>query len=337
MSRIVITNRVHGQVLETLAPHGEIVANTSARPWSAEEVARAAGDAEAIMTFMPDSIGAAELSAMPRLRIVACALKGFDNFDVEACTRAGVWITIVPDLLTVPTAELTIGLTIALARHVPAGDAHVRSGSFRGWRPTLYGTGLAGSRVGVLGMGAVGRAVAARLGGFEATVTYWDRTRLTAERERDLGVLWQERDALLGESDFVISALPLTPETLHLLDASAIARMKPGALLVNPSRGSVVDEGAVADALERGHVAGYAADVFEMEDWARPDRPGAVEPRLLAMPDRTLFTPHLGSAVTSVRLAIEMEAARSIIDVLEGRAPSGALNRPAAMARQARC
>ena len=216
----------------------------------------------------------------------------------------------------------------ALPGFAMAQQAAVETLSMQGWRPTLYGAGLAGARIGLLGMGAIGEAIVARLKGFDATVRYWDRRTLSAGREAELDISWCERDALLAGSDMVICALPLSEETLHTVDTGAIALMKPGALLVNPSRGSIVDESAVADALETGQLGGYAADVFEMEDWARPDRPRTVEPRLLAMKDRTLFTPHLGSAVTTVRQAIEMEAAASIIDLLTGREPRGAINRP---------
>jgi len=325
MAKIVVTNRIHDEVRERLAPYGDLVVNAEPEPWPKAELERLAGDADAMMTFMPDSIGAAELQRMPDLKILACALKGFDNFDIEACTRRGVWVTIVPDLLTVPTAELTIGLTIGIARHVMAGDSRVRAG-FGGWRPTLYGTGLAGARVGVLGIGAIGKAVLQRLTGFDVDATYWDKVPLEPKEEHKFGARFSGLEPLLRESDFVICALPLTPHTLHIMDKTAIAQLKPGAFLINPARGSIVDESAVADALESGRLAGYAADVFEMEDWARADRPRQIEPRLLAMPERTLFTPHLGSAVSSVRYAIEMEAAQSIIDFLEGRSPRGAVN-----------
>lgn len=325
MTKIVVTSRIHDTVRHKLEAHGEVVANPGPEPWPKDELLRKARDADALMVFMPDAIGAAELRAMPRLGILACALKGYDNFDIAACTRAGVWMTIVPDLLTVPTAELTIGLTIALARHVAAGDAHVRR-DFKGWRPALYGSGLAGSQVGMLGIGAIGKAIMRRLAGFDVSLRYWDRTRLDPGQERDLGATFAPFEDLLEGSDFVICALPLTQDTHHIVDGRALARMKRNAFLINPARGSLVDERAVADALESGRLAGYGADVYEMEDWARADRPCQIEPRLLAMKDRTLFTPHLGSAVGSVRLAIEMEAANSIVDLLEGHPPRGAVN-----------
>ena len=208
------------------------------------------------------------LKACPRLKVIACALKGFDNFDVEACTDAGVWVTIAPDLLTNPTAELAVGLTIALARRLRDGDTLMRSGTFKGWRPVLYGKGLDQSVVGIVGMGAVGRAIAARLAGFGCRI-------LGVDPGRDMpdGVTAADLDVALTASDYLILAVPLTPATFHLIGREALKRMKPGALLINIGRGSVVDEAAVADALEAGALGGYAADVYEMEDWALAEPP----------------------------------------------------------------
>ncbi len=326
--KIVITHWVHPEVIAFLSRVGEVVPNTTRETLPREELLRRAHDADALMTFMPDRVDEAFLGACPRLRVIGCALKGYDNFDVEACTRRGVWITNVPDLLTIPTAELTIGLLIGVTRHVLAGDRLVRSGEFRGWRPQLYGTGLTGRTLGIIGMGAVGRAIAQRLQGYALRLLYTDPQALPPETEQALRVARVPLPELLARSDIVIPMVPLRPETEHLINAQTIALMRRGAVLVNTSRGSVVDENAVADALQSGHLAGYAADVFELEDWARPQRPRAIPQRLLEDTTRTLFTPHIGSAVREVRFAIEMEAATSIMQALAGEEPQGALNRP---------
>ncbi len=275
-------------------------------------------DADALMVFMPDSLDEEFLRACPNLKIVAAALKGCDNFDVDACTRLGIWFTIVPDLLTEPTAELALALMLGVARNVLAGDRLIRSGGFQGWRPILYGTGLTGSTVGLIGFGAVGRALAQMLFGFSCRVEFHDPA---VKHSTPL-------ETLLESSDFVLPLLPLTGETFHLFGKDALARMKPGAYLINVSRGSVVDEEAVADSLESGRLAGYAADTFEMEDWARRDRPREINPRLLRLTDRTLFTPHLGSAVARARLEIERAAANNILQALRGERPEGAINDP---------
>jgi phosphonate dehydrogenase len=178
-------------------------------------------------------------------------------------------------------------------------------------------------------MGAVGRATAERLLGFGPTLLYHDERRLDDADPARLRVRYAPLETLLANSDFLVLALPLTPRTKHLISGAALARMKPGAYLVNPARGSLVDEEAVADALATGRLAGYAADVFEMEDWARPDRPPTIAPRLMAGERHTVLTPHLGSGVDGVRRDIARAAARDIVAVLADRIPAGAVNRPA--------
>lgn len=330
LPKIVITHKVHDEILTKLAPYARVSVNESDDTWAHDRLLAELSDATAMMAFMPDRIDATVLSHAPSLRLVACALKGFDNFDVAACTARGVHVSIVSDLLTDPTAELTIGLMIGLGRHILPGDEAVRIG-YKGWRPRFYGVGLKGAAVGILGMGAIGKSIAERLTGFGTQASYWDRRELGSDDEERLKVTFTDFERLLSTSDFVVCALPLANDTQHLLGALEVAKMRKGTLLINPSRGSVVDEGAVVAALEAGHLAGYAADVYEMEDWARPDRPEAVHPGLVQRRTDTLLTPHIGSAVTKTRLAIEHEAADNIIDLLEGRRPRAAINEPAAV------
>lgn len=324
---VVITHRVHEEVLEMLAPHCELVTNQTSRTLDEGEVLERVSRAEAMMAFMPDRVGEDFLAMCPQLKVIGAALKGFDNFDVDACSRRGVWLTFVPDLLTVPTAELTIGLTIGLMRNVREADQFVRSGDFQGWQPRFYGTGIEGSTVGIIGMGAIGRAVASRLQGWGARAVYSEPAPLISSEELALDIYWQPMSKLLAESDVVILALALNEQTLHTIDSAALESMKPGAFLINPCRGSVVSEQAVLAALQSGHLAGYAADVFEMEDWARDDRPKNIDPALRDHP-RTLFTAHIGSAVRDVRKAIEMRAAQNILMALAGEVPTDAANAP---------
>ena len=325
---IVITNRVHPEVITSLAKIARVDANRNAEPFSRDEFSKKASRASAIMVFMNDSVDAAMLDRCPNLRIVSAALKGCDNFDVGACTSRGIWFTIVPDLLTTPTAELAVALALGLSRKILDGDRIVRSGKFSGWRPTLYGTGLSGRTAGIVGMGKLGRALARRLAAFEMKIVYADPIALPADNEREFGAVRLNLVKLLAQSDFVFLLLPLAPSTKHLFDASTLARMRPDSFLINVGRGSVVDERAVAHALESGRLAGYAADVFEMEDWARSDKPNSIDPALIAQTQKTLFTPHLGSAVAEVRYEIEMRAARNIAEALAGRHPPDAINEP---------
>jgi len=326
-AKIVVANWVHPEVLDFLKSHGDIVANTDREPWSNSELKGRCKNAEALIAFMPETIDEAFLSACPKLKIVACALKGYDNFDVDACSRQGVWVTIVPDLLTAPTAELTVGLMISLGRNMGPGGAFVRSGTFEGWRPRFYGRSLDGSTVGLVGAGAVGKAIARRLAGFRCHTLYFDSNRLTPDQEDGLRLQRVSLSELGAKSDFVVLALPLTDDTLHIVDAQFLASMKNGSYLVNAARGSLVDENAVADALETGQLGGYAADTFEFEDWARPDRPIQVNTRLVES-EKAVLTPHIGSAVDGVRLEIAREAAESIVQFLNGERPRGAVNMP---------
>lgn len=326
--KVVITHRVHEQVKQLLQHKCDVVANDDVESWPPSTLLGHARDADAVMAFMPDRIDEEFLAHCHRLKIIAATLKGYDNIDVEACTRHGVWLTIVPDLLSLPTAELALALVLSITRNVPAGDRLVRSGRFQGWRPVLYGSGLTDRTVGIIGMGKLGQAFARLLTGFKVNLRYYDPVKLGPVQEAYLALARVDFQELISESDVVVVLAPLNPATLHLINAQVIAKMKPGAYLINVGRGSVVDEAAVAEALKQGHLAGYAADTFEMEDQARSDVPSTVHRSLIADMDHTLFTPHLGSAVKHVRMEIELAAAKSILQALTGQTPDGAVNTP---------
>ncbi len=325
---IVISNKVHDEVLALLEPHAHVIPNRDVESLPHGELVARCREAHALMAFMPDRVDEAFLQACPRLRVIACALKGYDNFDVAACDRRGVWLTVAADLLTIPTAELALALMLSLARHVRAGDDYVRAGWFKGWRPILYGSALTHRTVGIIGMGKVGHALAQRLRGFEVRILYDDPYPLAPDLAKSLNATCVAREELLAQSDYVLPLVPLTGATRGMIDAAALAWMHSHAFLINVGRGSVVDEDAVAQALSQDRLAGYAADVFAMEDWALADRPRYLPDALLEMGPKTLFTPHLGSAVTSVRKAIELDTAQNVLEVLAGRLPHGAINQP---------
>ncbi|MHB8066574.1 MAG: phosphonate dehydrogenase [Desulfobaccales bacterium] len=326
--RVVVTHWVHPEVIRLLREKCQVIPNDTRETLPREEIIRLCQGAQGLMVFMPDSIDASFVEACPGLQIVAAALKGYDNFDVAACTRRGVWFTIVPDLLSEPTAELALGLLLGLSRNILAGDRFVRSGEFAGWRPQLYGAGLTGKTLGIVGMGGVGQALAQRLLGFDLKLVYCDSQPLPNDEEMAWRLTRVTFPELLAKSDFVVLAVPLNPSTLHLINAKTLEILKPGSFLINPCRGSVVDEQAVAEALSRGQIRGYAADVFEMEDWARSDRSGGIHPGLLEKPGQTLLTPHLGSAVDEIRRDIALEAAHNILQAFLGEIPRGAVNQP---------
>lgn len=322
---VVLTNRTFPETRLVFEGRARVVANDGAEPWPADRLIEEAREASGLMAFMTDRIDAGFLDACPKLRIIGAALKGYDNIDIEAAAQRGVMVTIVPDLLTEPTAELAIGLAIALGRRVLEGDALIRHGTFTGWRPSLYGVGLHGSTIGILGFGKVGQAIARQLSGFGCSILASDAQPVAAISSR---VTIVPPEQLLSVSDLVFLALPLTDATTGIIGAAELARMKAGALLINPARGSLVDESAIADALESGHLGGYAADVFAFEDWARTDRPQRIDERLRQPGARTVLTPHIGSATVSARRLIEGAAARSIVQCLMGEIPLGLVTPP---------
>jgi phosphonate dehydrogenase len=320
--KIVITHRIHAEVQQKLQAAGDLITNETVAPWSPATLQQYLHDATALMGFMTDRVDAELLQQTPHLKIIACALKGYDSYDVDACTRANIWVSIVPDLLTEPTAELAIGLAIGLARHIRTGDEYMRQVPYEGWRTHFYGQGLDQSTVGIIGMGQVGRAIAQRLQGFGcARLLGFDPHPFIHPH-----VQHHDLTGILQQSDYLFLAAPLTETNRHMLDAETLKACKPGQLMINVGRGSVVDELAVAELLRHGQLGGYAADVYACEDWALKNRPAGV-PQALLESDKTLLTPHIGSAVQRVRLAIEHRAADNILAVLSGQVPPDAINR----------
>lgn len=318
MSRplVAVGSRMLPGPLAKLRSCARVVHNRDFTPWNVDELAGKAARADAIIAFMPDRIDASLLERCPRLRLVAGALKGADNIDVTACAARGIRVTVVEDLLSAPTAELALLLTLGLLRHLRAGDASVRKGH-GGWRPSLYGRSLVNGTIGVLGMGSLGRAFARQVAGLGTNIVYHDPRRLTAREEKSLRLTWVPEEELPRRCGGVLVLLcPLNEATSEWLHTRRIRALPSGSVVVNAGRGSVVDEQAVLAALQSSTLAGYAADVFAFEDWARPDRPQQVHPDLLAHP-HTLFTPHLGSAVGHVREAIEYAAVQSVCDTFD--------------------
>lgn len=302
--------------------------NADRSPTRAELIAHAR-DASVLCFFVPDRIDTELLAALPALRLLAGFGKGYDNVDVAAATARGILVTNVPEALTDATADLAWALLLALARDVVSGDAAVRATPTIGWRPDArLGRAVTGATLGLYGFGQVGRAIAARATGFRMRVLYHDAVSISAATSGDArGV---SRDMLFAESDFVVLAVPLSDATYHAIDERALARMKPTALLVNPARGSIVDEAAVAVALERGTIAGYAADVFEHEDRQYAQRPRALAATLIDDRQRTVFTPHAGTAVAADRVRLALAQAEAVRAFLAGDVPASAVNAPLA-------
>jgi glyoxylate reductase len=272
--------------------------------------------ADALVSLLDVAVDQELLDAAPRLRIVANVAVGFDNVDVAAATRRGVLVTNTPDVLTDATADFTFALMLAAARRLAEGEELVRSGAWRGWAPDLLlGQDVAGRTLGIVGLGRIGQAVARRARGFDMRILYAGPRPVAAAAA--LGAAHVPTEELLAESDLVTLHCPLSPATRHIIDAAALARMKPTAILVNTARGACVDEDALADALERGVIAGAGLDVFEREP--------AIHPRLLAT-RRALLAPHLGSATLTARGRMASMSAEAVADFLAGRRPAHPVN-----------
>ncbi|QEH35242.1 Phosphonate dehydrogenase [Aquisphaera giovannonii] len=308
----------------------DVDATGSLGPLPRDELAARAARADALVAFVSDYVDAGLVDASPSLRVVASFGKGSDNIDVAACTRRGILVTINPEALTESTADLALGLILAARRNVAAGDRHVRAGRFRGWHPRdLLGREFHGTDLGVVGFGAIGRAIARRALAFGVRVSYCDPVR-RPEAEAEMGVVRLELDELLAASDTVVVAADLRPGNRHLIGREAIRRMRPGAVLVNVGRGSLVDEAAAAEALASGALGGFAADVFEFEDESIPGRPRAIHPDLLARADATVLTPHIGTGTVEARDRLAISTVDQLLAALRGEVPTGAVNPEAA-------
>ena len=294
--RVVVTRAIPQVALELLDSPW---VSSLDRPLTPEELREAVDGATAVVSMLHDRIDGSMVDAAGGgLRIVANVAVGYDNIDVAACAARGVVVTNTPDVLVDATADLTMALLLGITRRLGEGDRLLRAGTGWSWSMDfMLGTGLQGLRLGIVGFGRIGRAVARRAEAFGMEVVH---TRMVPLAD------------LLATSDVVSLHCPLTLQTRHLIDAAALRAMRPTAYLVNTSRGPVVDEAALADALERGEIRGAALDVFE-------DEPRVV-PKLRTL-DNVLMTPHLGSATTQTREAMATLAVRNVLSVLSGGPP----------------
>lgn len=267
------------------------------------------------------TIDRALLERAPQLRVVAKHGSGVDNIDIAAATDSGVVVTNAPGCNSMAVAEFTLGVMLAVGRRIPYQDAGVRGGQWA----IHVGVELAGAVLGIIGMGRVGRLVAARARAFDMRVVYTDSAPIADLGDLDAECEFRELPALLEESDFVTIHAPLMPSTTHLINADALQRMKPTAFLVNAARGEIVDEEALEEALASGWIAGAALDVFSQEPLRRGD--------LIAQRERTVLTPHTAGYTTQSLAATSILTAENVVDALQGRWPRNALNQPAAWPR----
>jgi glyoxylate reductase len=312
--RIVVSRRIPEAALEILAAAGDVWVSPDDRPLTTEELHDAVGGATGIVAMLHDRVDDAFLDAAGEgLRIVANVAVGFDNVDVEACRRHGVVATNTPGVLTDATADIAFALVLMVTRRLGEGERLVRDGRWRSWSMDFHlGSGIQGKQLGVVGLGQIGSATARRARAAGMTIAYAGRRRAAPELEAELGARFLELEELLATSDVVTVHVPLSDETRHLIDARRLRLMRPGAFLVNTTRGPVVDEEALVEALRTGVIAGAGLDVFERE----PE----VHPGLLEL-DNVALLPHLGSSTVETRNAMAELAARNVVAVLAGDDP----------------
>lgn len=319
--KVYYTHQVPPEGPALLRANFDVIINPLSRPPTKDELLKAARDAYGLCISVRDHIDAAVIAAMRELKVISSFGRGLDNVAVNEAKQRGVIVRCNDGfLMGEAVADLAWGLLLGLARKIYLGDQLVRAQCSSNWSPVpLFGLGVSGGKLGVIGMGQLGRAMARRAGGFNMQVSYYQPERLSPEQESTLGLTFLPFELLLKQSDFICVCSPLTEETFHQISERELGSMKPSCILINISRGSVVDEEAVAAALANNALGGYAADVFEMEEFHPQKQTGTIHAKLIECQDRTLFTPHLGTAVPQTRALMAKIQAQAIIDVFNAQ------------------
>ncbi len=311
---LLISRRLPEPVQARAARDWDARLNTEDRPHSSAELVEAATacDADALLVTPTDRLTAEVIAALPaRVRAIATFSVGYDHIDLAAARARGLVVTNTPDVVTEATADIALLCLLGAARRAWEGETLVRDGRWTGWTPTqLLGIHPGGKRLGILGMGRIGMAVARRAAGFGMRLHYTKRTRLSAAEEQALGLVWHDTaESLLAVSDFLSVHMPGSAENRHFLNAERLALLPPGAVVVNTARGTVIDDDALIDALRGGRVAAAGLDVYDGEP--------ALNPGYLALPN-TFLLPHLGTATLETRTAMGMRALDNLDAVFRG-------------------
>lgn len=316
--KVLVTGRLPHVILSRLEKECEVVINRHDKPMHREEILSNIGDKDGLLCMITDRIDKNLIISAPRLKIIANYGVGFNNIDVEAATEKGIPVTNTPRVLTDATADLAMALILASGRRLVEGDRRTRAGQFRYWAPFHFlGHEITGKTLGIIGFGRIGKAVAKRAAGFDMKVIYYNRRRLESSEEEVLNVEYVDFNNLLKEADFVSLHVPLSPHTVHLIGSDELKKMKPSAYLINTSRGSVVDEKALLEALNNAEIQGAGLDVYENE----PD----LTPGLSDLENATLL-PHMGSSTVETRTKMAFMAAENLLAGLKGKIPPNCLN-----------
>ena len=311
MSRVVVTGRIPTQAVSSLRATHDVWAWDEATPISRYELVQQVGGADALVTLLTERVDAELLDAAgPQLKVVANVAVGYNNIDVPACRERGIIVTNTPGVLTEATADIAMALILMSTRRLAEGERVIREQQPWQWGMFfMLGTSIQGRRLGIVGMGQIGAALARRAKAFGMTIAYSNRSEITAELAAELSCVRLNLDELLATSDVVSLHCPYSPATHHLIGADQLAAMRSDSFLINTARGPVVDEAALADALRHGQIAGAGLDVFENEPMVHRD--------LLDL-DNAVLIPHLGSATIETRTAMAALAAQNTLAVLRG-------------------
>lgn len=315
---VLVTLNLPKELLDRLGVECEVDFHSEDRPMERRDFLERLDGKEGLLPSITDMVDAEAMDRAPGLRMIANFGVGFNNIDVAAATARGIPVSNTPGVLTDATADVAFALILAANRRVVEGDRMVREGRFRFWAPFLFlGSEVSGKTLGIVGMGRIGQAVARRARGFGMPVLYNNRNRLSPMEEEALGASLRSLPDLLAEADIVSLHVPLTPETRHLIDREALGRMKPSAVLINTSRGPVVDEKALVEALRAGTIGGAGLDVYEEEPRLAPG---------LAELDNAVLLPHVGSATWETRMKMADLAVTNLLAGLRGDRPPNLVN-----------
>jgi gluconate 2-dehydrogenase len=316
--KILVTREVFDETLAFLVQHCEVESNQQDAAFSPETLAQKLADKDGVVCCLTDRVDAKLLESCARLKVVANIAVGYNNIDLAACTARGVMATNTPGVLDDSTADLAWALMLAAARRLTELERRVRGGEWTGWKLKQWlGVDVHHATLGIFGLGRIGQAIARRAAGFEMNVLYHNRKRVAADVEQRCNAVYATKLDLLRQSDFVVLQVPYSPETHHMIGAAELQQMKPTAILINSTRGGVVDDAALIAALKSGVIRAAGLDVFENEP--------RLNPAFLGL-DNVVLAPHVGSSTEATRRAMAMTAARNLVAALSGGKPPNLLN-----------
>lgn len=318
--RVLVTEPIDSRSIDFLREQGfEVVVGTRGSLDTQQELAQALQGFDAAITMLSNPVSRSVLEQNKQLRIVANYAVGFNNIDIPAARELGVRVSNTPDVLSEATADIALGLLLSVARHLRAAENQLRDGNFDGWHPFGFvGTELFGKTAGIIGMGRIGKAIVRRLKGFGIKTLYHNRNRIEEQSELELDATFApDLDAMLRKVDFLFLSCPLTSQTHHILNRDRLWNLNPQVIIINTGRGPLIDEEALAQALQQNKIAGAGLDVFELEP--------VVHPELLRAPNAMLL-PHIGSATRETRHNMAMLAAKSIKHILMDHNPDDLSN-----------